>query len=97
MDRPGHQDTEFFWGDEVECTPAHGEPTLFVVAVPDFTRIAPDIQLATGHVDVDDNPISNGIDRAAVICLPLDMPDTGICGGSRKTAVGNQGNFFSPG
>ena len=31
MDRPGHQDTEFFWGDEVECTPAHGEPTLFVV------------------------------------------------------------------
>ena len=31
MDRPGHRDTEFFWGDEVEHTPAHGEPTLFVV------------------------------------------------------------------
>ena len=31
MDRPGHQDTEFFWGNEVECTPTVGEPTLFVV------------------------------------------------------------------
>lgn len=31
MDRPGHQDTDFFWGDEVEHTPAHGKPTLFVV------------------------------------------------------------------
>ena len=31
MDRPGHQDTQFFWGNEVEHTPAHGEPTLFVV------------------------------------------------------------------
>lgn len=31
MNRPGHQGTQFFWGDEVEHTPAHGEPTLFVV------------------------------------------------------------------
>jgi hypothetical protein len=31
MNRPGHKDTEFFWGDEVEHTPVHGEPTLFVV------------------------------------------------------------------
>ena len=31
MHRPGHERTEFFWGDEVEHTPAHGEPTLFVI------------------------------------------------------------------
>ena len=31
MNRIGHKDTQFFWGNEVEHTPAHGEPTLFVV------------------------------------------------------------------
>jgi hypothetical protein len=31
MNRPGHQDAQFFWADEVEHTSAHGEPTLFVV------------------------------------------------------------------
>ena len=31
MNRPGHKDTQFFWGDEVERTPMHGAPTLFVV------------------------------------------------------------------
>jgi hypothetical protein len=31
MDRPGHKDAQFFWGDEVEHTPMHGESTLFVV------------------------------------------------------------------
>lgn len=33
MDRPGHEDTEFFVGTEVERTPAHGERTLFVVGL----------------------------------------------------------------
>jgi hypothetical protein len=31
MDRPGHNDTIFFVGNEVECTPALGWRTLFVV------------------------------------------------------------------
>jgi hypothetical protein len=31
MDRPGHSDARFFFAREVEHTPAHGEPTLFVV------------------------------------------------------------------
>ena len=33
MDRPGHEDTEFFVGSEVEHTPAHGLRTLFVVGL----------------------------------------------------------------
>ena len=31
MDRPGFSDTQFFWGHEVEHTPALGLHTLFVV------------------------------------------------------------------
>lgn len=31
MDRPGHESADFFYGREVEHTPAHGRPTLFVV------------------------------------------------------------------
>ena len=33
MDRPGHEDVEFFTGTEVERTPAYGERTLFVVGL----------------------------------------------------------------
>jgi hypothetical protein len=33
MNRPGHEDTGFFVGNEVERTPAHGEKTLFVVGL----------------------------------------------------------------
>jgi hypothetical protein len=33
MNRPGHENTEFFVGTEVERTPAHGERTLFVVGL----------------------------------------------------------------
>jgi len=33
MNRPGHENTEFFIGTEVERTPAHGERTLFVVGL----------------------------------------------------------------
>lgn len=31
MDRPGHGSASFFYGREVEHTPAHGQPTLFVI------------------------------------------------------------------
>jgi hypothetical protein len=31
MNRSGHERADFFFGDEVEHTPAHGMPTLFVV------------------------------------------------------------------
>lgn len=31
MNRSGHETAQFFYGREVEHTPAHGQPTLFVV------------------------------------------------------------------
>jgi len=31
MNRLGHESADFFFGDEVEHTPAHGMPTLFVI------------------------------------------------------------------
>ncbi len=33
MDRKGHENTEFFVGTEIENSPAHGKPTLFVVGL----------------------------------------------------------------
>jgi hypothetical protein len=39
MDRPGHEDTRFFIGTEVEHTPAFGMKTLFVVGVQDPAEI----------------------------------------------------------
>lgn len=33
MNRPGHDDTDFFLGIEVEHTPGYGMPTLFVVGL----------------------------------------------------------------
>ena len=39
MDRPGHEDTQFFVGEEVEHTPAFGMRTLFVVGVQDTAEI----------------------------------------------------------
>lgn len=39
MNRPGHQNTEFFLGTEVERTPAYGERTLFVVGLHSVERI----------------------------------------------------------
>jgi hypothetical protein len=35
MDRPGHEQVDFFIGQEVEHTPAFGQKTLFVVGVQD--------------------------------------------------------------
>jgi hypothetical protein len=39
MERPGHEDTDFFVGTEVEHTPAFGMKTLFVVGVQDTEKI----------------------------------------------------------
>jgi len=39
MDRPGHEDTQFFIGEEVEHSPAFGMRTLFVVGVQDPAEI----------------------------------------------------------
>ena len=50
MDRPGHQDTKFFWGNEVECTPVLGQRTLFVVGYQ--TQDAIDRALQDANFDI---------------------------------------------
>jgi hypothetical protein len=40
MNRTGHDDVNFFYGTEVEHTPAYGKPTLFVVGVQSVEHIA---------------------------------------------------------
>lgn len=49
MNRPGHRDTHFFIGTEVERTPAHGERTLFVVGL--RTEDAIDSALRAANVE----------------------------------------------
>jgi hypothetical protein len=39
MDRPGHEQVDFFVGEEVEHTPAFGMRTLFVVGIQDTAEI----------------------------------------------------------
>jgi len=39
MNREGHENTEFFYGTEVEHTPAHGRYTVFVVGCHDIEDI----------------------------------------------------------
>jgi len=39
MNREGHENTEFFYGTEVEHTPAHGRYTVFVVGCKDIEDI----------------------------------------------------------
>ena len=39
MDRPGHETVDFFIGQEVEHTPAHGMKTLFVVGIQPIEEI----------------------------------------------------------
>jgi hypothetical protein len=46
MNRSGHDDVNFFYGTEVEHTPAYGKPTLFVVGVQSVDDIA--LQLTAG-------------------------------------------------
>jgi hypothetical protein len=40
MEREGHENADFFYGTEVEHTPAYGKKTLFVVGVQDVDTIA---------------------------------------------------------
>ena len=44
MNREGHEHTKFFYGTEVEHTPALGKKTLFVVGVQSIDDIAANIQ-----------------------------------------------------
>ena len=44
MNREGHEDTKFFYGTEVEHTPAFGKKTMFVVGVQSVDEIAANIQ-----------------------------------------------------
>jgi len=43
MFRLGHENAKFFFGKEVECTPAHGMETLFVIGLSDHDGVR-DIQ-----------------------------------------------------
>lgn len=45
MNRPEHNDVQFFVGTEVEHTPAHGKKTLFVVGIHDANGVM-DLALA---------------------------------------------------
>jgi len=51
MDRPGHDDVRFFFGKEVEHTPAFGKYTLFVVGVQTLEDIALAISRGTKPVE----------------------------------------------
>ena len=47
MDRPGHEQVDFFIGTEVEHTPAYGTNTLFVVGLQTQDRINSALSAAT--------------------------------------------------
>ena len=51
MNRQGHEDARFFFGREVEHTPAHGLMTLFVVGVQPVNDIRQAIQDYNLHVE----------------------------------------------
>ena len=55
MNRPGHEDTKFFLGTEVERTPAYGERTLFVVGLQ--TESAIDAALRDANLENIPTPI----------------------------------------
>lgn len=46
MNRQGHENVNFFYGTEVEYTPAHGRYTLFVVGVCNPEDIVPHLNIA---------------------------------------------------
>ena len=49
MNRQGHANTQFFFGEEVEHTPAYGKKTLFVVGIQTQENIALNLQ-GTEHI-----------------------------------------------
>ena len=51
MNRDGHENTRFFFGNEVEHTPAYGRYTLFVVGVQDIEHIR--LRLTVGSAPVE--------------------------------------------
>ena len=51
MNREGHENTEFFYGTEVEHTPAHGRYTVFVVGCQDIEHIR--LRLTVGNAPVE--------------------------------------------
>jgi hypothetical protein len=50
MERPGHDNVNFFTGIEVEHTPAHGKETLFVVGVQPSSQITPRLKTPGQHI-----------------------------------------------
>jgi hypothetical protein len=50
MDRPGHEDVNFFYGVEVEHTPAYGMDTLFVVGVQSTADITARLKKPGQHI-----------------------------------------------
>jgi len=53
MNREGHELTDFFWGQEVEHTPAFGMNTLFVVGYQTQERIQETLADRNDLVDID--------------------------------------------
>lgn len=51
MNREGHENARFFYGTEVEHTPAHGRYTLFVVGVQSIDDIAAALTAGTEPVE----------------------------------------------
>ena len=51
MNRDGHEHIQFFYGNEVEHTPAYGRYTLFVVGVQDIEHIR--LRLTVGSAPVE--------------------------------------------
>ena len=51
MNREGHENTQFFYGTEVEHTPAHGRYTVFVVGCQDIEHIR--LRLTVGSAPVE--------------------------------------------
>jgi hypothetical protein len=51
MNREGHENARFFYGTEVEHTPAHGRYTLFVVGVQNIDDIAAALTAGTEPVE----------------------------------------------
>ena len=50
MNRAGHESADFFFGNEVEHTPAHGMKTLFVIGYRDQTEIEQHLRPNIKHI-----------------------------------------------
>ena len=51
MNRPGHSTAQFFFGNEVEHTPAHGMKTLFVIGYQTIQDIEDILNTQNSYVD----------------------------------------------